>query len=99
MKLNLDFLNNIKLVISGGVLIIILTLTGYVVYNQVNSDNTISGNNLQGDFFTMVKRFKDENIHFVNVSESINAAIQNMSPTNITVSPIGGGERPNPFAP
>lgn len=107
-KLNLEFLNNVKLVISGGVTIIFLTLAGYVIYTQFNEDSVGSVSNLKGNFFNMVSKFKDDNIYFSNINEIINTEIKNMASTKVPVCPensksqeicpIGTGKRPNPFA-
>lgn len=111
MKINFDFLNNVKLVISGGTLIILLMLTGYVVYTQVNDDSVVAGSGLQGEFFNMISQFKTDNIHFENANQTIKDATDDMNSTKNLICPadssdpkgercpLGAGERSDPFAP
>ncbi len=111
MKINFDFLNNVKLVISGGTLIILLTLTGYIVYTQVNDEVVLGGSTLQGEFFNMISKFNTENIRFENANQILREATEDMSSTKNFICPIdaddpkgercplGAGERSDPFAP
>lgn len=111
MKINFDFLNDVKLVISGGTLIIFLTLTGYIVYTQVNNEDALGGATLDGQFFTLISKFKTENIRFENVNQTLKETTDDMNSTKNLVCPadskspigetcpVGEGERSDPFAP
>lgn len=105
-NLNLNFLNNVRLVISGGISIIVLTLIGYAVYVQYNDDTPVKPAALQGTFFGTVTQFKDNNISFTGVDiENFIKNIRSMSSTKVIVCgtndvcPVGDSRRENPFAP
>jgi hypothetical protein len=111
MKINFDFLNDVKLVISGGTLVILLTLTGYIVYTQINDEAVSGGSTLQGEFFNMISKFNTENIRFENANQALREATEDMNSTKNFICPIdssdpkgercplGAGERSDPFAP
>lgn len=98
-KFNLNFLNNIKLVITGGVLIIIMTLAGYILYIQFGANDIAVAPKLDGEFFTIVSSFKSESLDFSVLGQNIEKTLSKLNSVRNDIPSIGSGQRENPFSP
>lgn len=90
---------SVKSVIAIGTIFLLVSIIAYVGYTQItmSSDMSESGQYLKGDFFDKLKKIKDENINFSNVTKNMDKTFHLLTDTRDIVLSNGVSGRANPF--
>ncbi len=90
---------SVKSTIAIGTIFLLFSMAAYIGYTQfsVSSDMAESGQYLKGDFFDKLKKIKDENINFSNVTKNMDQTFHLLTDTRDIVLPVGVSGRENPF--
>lgn len=94
-----EFFTKAKIIFSGTLLAVLILLIGvgysYFKYDKNAVDVTSV---IQGKFFQILKKFKEENIDFNNFNSMVSSTFSELQDNRNMVEPNGNG-RTNPFAP
>lgn len=93
------FFGKLKIVATGTILAILIIIIGMVYsYFKFDQSTINAGVVIEGRYFQILKKFKDNKVDFNNFASMVNATFDNLQDNRNYVEPVGNG-RENPFAP
>ncbi len=90
---------SVKSIIVTGTIFLMFSIVAFIGYTQlsISSDMAESGQFLKGDFFDKLKKIKDENINFSNLTKNMDQTFHLLTDTRDIVVSTGVSGRENPF--